>query len=317
MKVLLGVDFSSDSKAAIRLLSSIGFPPSSDLSLIHVISGYDALRVSHSYELEENLRALQEEARDRAYKNLNRLAVKFIDPCLTFHSEIKDGNVGKAILSFLEQKRIDLAVLGTRGMSGLQRFLLGSVSEWILQEAPCSVLIVRGARRLTNRGIRVLLTTDGSLDAQRALEFLNRLRLPAQSEVTVFHAVEGSDYRVVQDDFRSLIVDSSGHADLVKLSQDIQTRREVAGRALVKDVKRGLANRYSKGEHLSTGHAAEEILHAARRFRADLIVMGSRGLTGIKRQFLGSVSTRVAYHAPCSVLVVRELSKKKVVRLQQ
>lgn len=53
------------------------------------------------------------------------------------------------------------------------------------------------------------------------------------------------------------------------------------------------------------GFPAEEILRAAERHRADLIVMGSKGLTGLDRYLLGSVSRKVARHAPCSVLVVR------------
>ena len=89
----------------------------------------------------------------------------------------------------------------------------------------------------------------------------------------------------------------------------------MAGRALVKDAKKGLSNRHANAEHISTGYAAEEILKAARRFRANLIVLGSRGLTGIKRQFLGSVSARVARHAPCSVLVVREFPRNKKICL--
>jgi nucleotide-binding universal stress UspA family protein len=55
----------------------------------------------------------------------------------------------------------------------------------------------------------------------------------------------------------------------------------------------------------ATGSPAEEILRAAERHRADLIVMGSKGLTGLDRYLLGSVSRKVARHAPCSVLVVR------------
>ncbi len=55
---------------------------------------------------------------------------------------------------------------------------------------------------------------------------------------------------------------------------------------------------------LAEGHPAEEILKAAKRLRADLVVMGSRGLTGMEKILLGSVSAKVTRHAACSVLVV-------------
>ena len=52
--------------------------------------------------------------------------------------------------------------------------------------------------------------------------------------------------------------------------------------------------------------AAEEILKASQRIRADLVVMGSKGLTGLRRILLGSVSHKVVRYAKCSVLVVRQ-----------
>ena len=55
------------------------------------------------------------------------------------------------------------------------------------------------------------------------------------------------------------------------------------------------------------GHPAEEILREAEEHPADLIVVGTRGRSGIARLLLGSVAGRVAFHAPCSVLVARPL----------
>jgi nucleotide-binding universal stress UspA family protein len=56
---------------------------------------------------------------------------------------------------------------------------------------------------------------------------------------------------------------------------------------------------------LVEGRPAEEIIRAAARTHADLVILGSRGMTGLKGALLGSVSRRVARHAPCSVLVAR------------
>jgi len=315
MKVLLGVDFSRDSKTAIRFLSGIRFPANSELFLMHVNSGYESRQIEDSLEVGESLDILHKKVIDRSRRNLEKIRGKLVGSRLDVHTMIKEGNAGKEILSVLEQKHIGLAVLGTRGLSGIQRFLIGSVSEWILREAPCTVLVVRGSTHWVNRGIRVLVATDGSPEAQASLKFLNELRFPAESEIIVFHAVEGTDYRIVQDDFKNLNVDPLGHVDLAKVAVDIQTRKELAGRALVKEATRGLTNRHSNVDHISTGHAADEILKAAIRFKANLIVMGSRGLTGIKQKLLGSVSTRVAHHARCSVLVVRQPEKHRKIRL--
>ncbi len=53
------------------------------------------------------------------------------------------------------------------------------------------------------------------------------------------------------------------------------------------------------------GDAADAILDVAEEQRADLIVVGNRGMTGAKRFLLGSVPNKVSHHAPCSVLIVR------------
>ncbi len=53
------------------------------------------------------------------------------------------------------------------------------------------------------------------------------------------------------------------------------------------------------------GDAADAILDVAEEHRADLIVVGNRGMTGAKRFLLGSVPNKVSHHAPCSVLIVR------------
>ncbi|MBX9659461.1 MAG: universal stress protein [Nitrospiraceae bacterium] len=56
---------------------------------------------------------------------------------------------------------------------------------------------------------------------------------------------------------------------------------------------------------LVEGHPAKESIRAATRTHASLVILGSRGMTGLKGAFLGSVSRRVARHVPCLVLVVK------------
>jgi nucleotide-binding universal stress UspA family protein len=57
--------------------------------------------------------------------------------------------------------------------------------------------------------------------------------------------------------------------------------------------------------HAREGQPADVIIEIANQKQADLIVVGSRGLTGIQRYLMGSVSSKVTEHAPCSVMIVR------------
>jgi nucleotide-binding universal stress UspA family protein len=81
--------------------------------------------------------------------------------------------------------------------------------------------------------------------------------------------------------------------------------REVADGLLKRAARDALANGVDVETHVREGDPADVIIDVANEQHADLIVVGSRGLTGIKRYLLGSVSTKVSHHAPCSVMIVR------------
>jgi nucleotide-binding universal stress UspA family protein len=57
--------------------------------------------------------------------------------------------------------------------------------------------------------------------------------------------------------------------------------------------------------HASEGDPADAILDVAEEIKADLIVVGNKGMTGARRFLLGSVPNNVSHHAPCSVIIVK------------
>ena len=316
MKILVGVDFSRDSREAVRFVSVIQFTSGSELSIAHIIKVSKELHdLSQSVDLEEGIRTVRQQSRHQATKHVHRLQNVLPQPNLKLTIDVKEGSVGEELESLLIKKRIDLAVLGTRGIAGIKRFLLGSVSEGILLHAPCSVLIVRGQARWLQRGLRILMAIDESSESQTALQFLNQLQFPVNSELILFHVVEPVDYQVVQDNYGIVKLGRQEQVTLANFEKERWMRLEKSRKALLKDAQRKMRIKKVKGESISTGVAAEEILKAAKRFRSDLIVMGSRDITGIKRTFLGSVSQKVVRHASCSVLVVRKSPKRGKVRL--
>jgi nucleotide-binding universal stress UspA family protein len=95
-------------------------------------------------------------------------------------------------------------------------------------------------------------------------------------------------------------------AEFMKLAEDLLQARGREGAKLLEATRKALSCPELKiVENLAFGHEAEEILKASQRMRADLVVMGSRGITGLRRILLGSVSHKVVRYAKCSVLVVR------------
>ncbi len=207
-----------------------------------------------------------------------------------------------AILALIQEfqdqgEPVDLVVVGSRGRSAVARFLLGSIAERVARHAPCPVLLARPLRGDLGRA---LLATDGSGGAERAAEFLlRRFPLPAACLVRVVAVVTPA---FAQSPASSLV-------DLAPFAEEVRAvarqEREKAQQRVDALVAAFAAAGQPADAELREGIPAPELIAAADECQADLIVVGSQGLTGIERFLLGSVSERVLRHAHCSVLLVR------------
>jgi nucleotide-binding universal stress UspA family protein len=141
---------------------------------------------------------------------------------------------------------------------------------------------------------RILLATDGSEEAELAALRAVELADATDSELHVVHVG-------VVPIFLQSYPGTLGYYD--KLYEQIE---EVSRELLRKQTWRVKAvGGTVAGAHLRMGEAALEIVALAEELGADLIVMGSRGLGGVRRALIGSVSDSVVRHAHCPVLVVR------------
>lgn len=311
MKILLCLDRSRPAREAQQFLLQFPFAGQVDLFLAHVVEPVHWPAGPWStMKRPRQADEIRHQLQDEAEGFLRQVETSFPLDRFTCHSLILEGVPGAEILEAIRKYRIDLAVVGSRGLSGLQRLALGSVSEWILTEAKSSVLIVRGSpsQKLKKGGIRkIVLATDGSPDAVAACRFVHDMELPSSSRVTLLHVVRKHLYQTGQ-----LVTSTrTGTKEFAHLAEELLKARGRAGAVLLKEAM-DLVERpgFVLGEQLAFGHEVDEILKAVRRTQADLVVLGSRGVTGLRRALLGSVSQRVARHAPCSVLVVRSATAK-------
>lgn len=307
MNVLLSLDHSRQAQITVEFLRRLGLPAGSHLKLLHAIEPAEwpeGATQRSSRRSQEQLHTIQDTITAKAHQFLKQQMTQFRDSKVNIRPLVTTGIAGAEILSAIEKDRIDLAVIGTRGLSGRQRFLLGSVSEWVLSDAPCSVLLVRNrsprSSSKRSRGMCVLFATDASAESMAAVRLLKRLRLPRSSMIVVLHVVEKQTY------YTSHLL-GKHPTDLTQLGHEIDQLRRRAGGKLLGEARQkikqpGLTVRGI----LAYGHAPQEILKTAKQVDADLVMVGSRGLTGLRRLLPGSVSLKVARHAPCSVLVVRK-----------
>jgi 3-phenylpropionate/trans-cinnamate dioxygenase ferredoxin reductase component len=191
-------------------------------------------------------------------------------------TSIEHGEPAETLIRAAERLDADLVVVGNKGMGQPSRFRLGSVAAKVAHGAPCDLLIVdtvraadRGERGGESYG-RILAATDGSATATEAVRIAFEFGLLLHAGVTLIYVGD------------PLI-------GAVKVEQSAALRPDVL------DVT----------TRVEEGDPADRIVETAEREDADLVVVGSRGLSGVRRWVLGSVSDRVAHYAPADVLIVR------------
>jgi nucleotide-binding universal stress UspA family protein len=293
MRIVLATDGSKDSRAAAAYLKELPLPPSTTIRIIAVVSlPVFALDVASAPELKRSVL-------DRAQGVVEDARTALAPRGFAIETDVAMGDPRAEIVRQAEEWRADLVVLGARGLGTVKRFLLGSVSDAVARHARCPVLVVKGQRRKLGS---VLVGMDGSEDSFQAVRFLRSLALPRQTKVRLLSVVERLRYPTTAP--------QALHGQLVRMLKELEAERrgeldKVLERAAAElDDKITRVTRYTP-----TGNPAEEIVATANDFDTDLVVVGARGLGGMARVLLGSVSEKVLHHARCPVLIVKERPK--------
>ena len=287
MNVLVATDGSKYGGWALNWVATLPFAEPATITALHVLD-VAALRAPFLAQpvMAGTERYIQEEVQRLEARSVKTLkeARQLLGSLKLKGKACKDqGPVAPTILKHAP-KRDGLLVVGSQGLDALDRFMLGSVSTNLIHHATCPVLVVKEEAAPVRR---ILLATDGSEASAKALKFVLAKFRPDRSigkrggvpiHVSVFHVLPLVMYPGLKEGSKTL------------LEQSVR-----------KLVKAG----FTAEPLCYLGNPAEEIIKAASLQKADLIVMGAKGLGAIARFLIGSVSTRVVQHANCAVLVVR------------
>lgn len=208
----------------------------------------------------------------------------------TANIRVLTGTPFVEIIRRSREEAVDLAIVGAHGADFIKDLVLGTTAEKIARKGDRSVLVVKQPARQSYR--RVLVAVDFSDNSRRALEFA--LRLAPKADFHVLHVYPEFEGMLKQAD----IVDSH--------IMRYQRRMAKAARQRIETFMRTVDSHGKpiSGE-VSNGRARREITTVAKRLRADLVVVGTAGRTGIPYILLGSVAEHVMREALCDVLVVR------------
>lgn len=234
------------------------------------------------------------------------------------------GDPGERIIQLAKQRSADLIVMGSRGFGELKGLILGSVSHKVFHLAPCSCVTVnRRAGQPALHGIDCMVVpTDGSPQADKAVELASEIAGEYGAKMVLLYVMwRGPSLEQLRAsiDMDQLSVAARDELDPAKhpvaehLSSALippvvpkGTLQEIGEQVLA----RGRSIAEKKGVQdpdlvLRDGDPARTIVGVAEHQQADMIAMGSRGLSGVEGLLAGSVSYKVNHAAPCSCLIVR------------
>lgn len=145
MKVLLATDGSTYSEAALKAITSRCWPDETQFLVLHVVQAIVPTYMGFNYGYAEALAVLDESEKRMAQKiideSVKTLTEKF--PNLKVVGKTCQGYIVDEIIKTAKEFDSDLIVVGSHGLRGLTKFFLGSVSEAVLNRAPCSIEIIR------------------------------------------------------------------------------------------------------------------------------------------------------------------------------
>jgi nucleotide-binding universal stress UspA family protein len=147
-KILLAVDGSKPSLDAADKAIYLSEKNRADLIVIHVISSdirYGNIKDNTAGQLAGPLKQIWNMSLEKGQRYLDEVKERTFDKTVKVQTEVlvAVSSVVKEIVEYAEKQDVDVIVIGTRGMSGLKRILLGSTSSGVVTYAPCPVLVVK------------------------------------------------------------------------------------------------------------------------------------------------------------------------------
>lgn len=143
MKILLAVDDSPYSEAAIEAVASRPWPPGTIIRLLSAVEHIVPPAAELWYDAGGSLERARQELTSHYEKLITRAADQLRAKGMTVETVVRDGDPRSVIVDEAEDWSTDLIVVGSHGRTGLTRWLLGSVAQSVVSHAPCSVEVVR------------------------------------------------------------------------------------------------------------------------------------------------------------------------------
>jgi nucleotide-binding universal stress UspA family protein len=306
MKVLVGVDGSNGSNAAVQFIGRLLSPETDQLTMFYTPPKLDLTAKSRQDpQLTKRLEGFLCEAVFSAAK-------KQLPPALSQHLTTVVGtqSATHGILVAADEYRADLVVVGSRGTGRMKDLDIGGTARAVVHHATLPVLVVRPvSEQAGSHPLRVLLASSCSEINTQACELLKHFKWPPDTVARLVTVVEspfaGHIPDWLEEELRNQEIDALGLGYFEHQEEECRRAREEAIRGYDQ-----LPAMFQRTEPIvSVGHPSEEIVKTITSEQIDLVIVGARSFGRVKRLLLGSTAEYLLAHAPCSVLVARHHEK--------
>ncbi len=268
-KILWTTDFSDEGQEALLYADVFRKAFKARLIALHVVPDFSPALYNTTYvikgELAKRVASLKREAQARleTQKKAKKIPFKII---------VKEGTASKRIIETAEEEKVDMIVMGRRGLSAIEKLFIGSVANQVLRTSSVPILVTK-KKSGKSQFKTILGPTDFEDQEEGEREFAWKLAKGFNSELTLLHVLELHDY-----EFTPKVLDEMFKAVLKRLKQ--REKREKEEIKVKEEVYRAI-------------NASIGIVDYAETHKFDLIVISTCVQSKLERFFLGSTTEKV------------------------
>jgi nucleotide-binding universal stress UspA family protein len=278
-KILVAVDGSESSRNALFQAFRLAVDEKCWITVTSVVPPYEGeIEILGVKDIKAALRRPCDEALGEAQKLAEQERVLLKTVC-------EEGAIHERIVDLADAENCDLIIMGRRGLRTVERMLVGKVTARVIGHTQRDVLVVPNHTAVGWKTI--VLATDGSRYSAAATERAIAFAKSYGGELMVLSVVD---------------VPSEFYAEAPRAVEDLVRK----AKGFVAEVKkRAEAAGVPAGTFVREAAADQAINSLVQEQKADIIIMGSHGRTGLRRLLMGSVTEHVIGNATCPVLVVK------------
>ena len=293
-RVLVPVDFSDISEAVVNTAKFLGEKFHPKFYLLHVISPLIYVSTPESMVVDVIDAQIIEEIEEAKRKSAENLLNNYKEQLKEFEVDtiIDIGNPADIILEKEEELNVDLTILGGHQKGLVERILLGSTSEAVVKHSKKPVLVIKG-HALTKLE-RVVIAYDFSETADSMLQYAVEFLKPFQSKIFLLH---------VEEEIEIPILEKLGINIIPQVRKKKKEKLDHVRELFEKN------NLSAEVVYIEERDPVEGILEFLQKGDYDMIMVANKGLSGLKRILMGSVSLEVLRKSHIPVFVYKQQTK--------